>query len=975
MSDDGWQRVVDLYQAAQERTPEERSSFVKQAAAEDSDLRREIKSPLAQDDQSVAIDEQIPAAARSLLADNPGVQPGSFIGPYRVDSLLGVGGMGEVYRAHDPKLNRDVAIKILPAAFANDPDRLARFQREAQVLASLNHPNIAHIHGLEESNGVRALVMELVEGEDLAQLLTRGAIPIDEALPIAKQIAEALEAAHENGIIHRDLKPANIKVRPDGTIKVLDFGLAKAVEAAGTPTASVSMSPTITTPAMTQAGIILGTAAYMSPEQAKGRPADKRADIWAFGCVLYEMLTGQCPFKGEDVSDTLAAVLRGDPDWSALPRETPAGIHRLLRRCLAKDVRRRLPHIGVAQIEIDEALTEPELPGQTFRSGERTSMRLLWVGAGLLLMAIGALTAMILRPRPPAELEVVRFPIVAPDGATFGSNVVGRGAGSPAPQFAFAPDGRRLAYVMVSTGQPQLWVRRLDSVSPQLLPGTDDASFPFWSPDSRWIGFFAQGKLKRIEASGERRPETICEATAGEGGTWNRSGEIVFAANGTGPLSRVPERGGAPSVVTTLDPSHHEKSHSWPQFLPDGRHFLYLAMSDREEERAVYVSDIDSRARQMVLQTPVRVTYSPSGHLFFVHDGTLMVQPFDVRDMRLTGDASPIAEDLSYNLSNGRAAFSASDNGALAYRAGGTGGGGATWFDRTGARLDTLKGSTGYSDLRLSPDGQRLAFRQGSQPNLLGSSQNASDIWILDLARADVPSRFTFAAERFNQAPVWSPDGSRVAFSANDGGTSNLYDMSTAGIENPHVLLRSPLSKKATDWTKDGVIVFEVQDPKNRTDLWTLTSDGKASPFLQTPFVEEGGRVSPDGRWIAYISDEGGNLDVYVRSFPTGDRKRRVSNGGGLDPQWRQDSGELFYALPGGRLMAVEVKPGADFEPSGPKRVLDGLLDIRGSALFFANVGGYAVASNGQRFLAIERDTTTPIPITVVLNWPAELKK
>jgi hypothetical protein len=509
---------------------------------------------------------------------------GSRLGPYDVVALIGAGGMGEVYRARDTKLNRDVAIKVLPDLFAADPERLARFQREAQVLASLSHPNIAQIHGLEESDAVRGLVMELVEGDDVAQRLLRSPIPLHEALPIARQIAEALEAAHEQGIIHRDLKPANVKVRPDGTVKVLDVGLAKLVgpseagsHAAGSGTASAgsSQSPTLSVRA-TLAGVILGTAAYMSPEQARAKPVDRRTDIWAFGCVLFEMLAGRHPFDiGETVSDAVASILKNEPDWNALPPDTPAHIPTLLRRCLEKDPKKRLPHIGVARLELEE---EGGAAAPIAEGGAAPARRawLPWSVAGAFVIASGVLGMMTMpRVEPPAEL--VRFTIAVPEGTTLGHATGPRGSGPAAPHFAVSPDGRRLAYVVTTGDTPRLWVRRMDAVDGELLPGTEDASFPFWSPDSRLVAFFAEGKLKKIDAAGGR-PQTICDALAGEGGTWNRDGVIVFAPAPTGGLSRVAAVGGAPSLLTTPDPSRKETSHRWPQFLPDGRRFLYLAM-------------------------------------------------------------------------------------------------------------------------------------------------------------------------------------------------------------------------------------------------------------------------------------------------------------------------------------------------------------------------------------------------------------
>jgi eukaryotic-like serine/threonine-protein kinase len=630
---------------------------------------------------------------------------GVRLGSYDIVGLIGAGGMGEVYRARDTRLKREVALKILPESFATDPDRLARFQREAEVLASLNHPNIAAIYGLEEADGVRALVMELVEGETLADRIARGAIPIDEALSIAKQVAEALEAAHEHGVIHRDLKPANIKLRPDGTVKVLDFGLAKLTETgfgsrdSGFEGArgALSASPTITSPAMmTGIGVLLGTAAYMSPEQAKGRPADKRSDIWAFGCVIYEMLTGKRAFHADDVAETLAAVLRGEPDWKALPKGTPAELSRLLQECMSRDVRRRFRDIGDVLLRIDDIHRGPGTDSIDAVRRARRRERFAWAiaGAGAIVgFSAGLLTwrAMTSASQP----EPIEFSITAPPDTTFGG-LPGGGTGV-APQIAVSPDGRRVAFVGASKGTFKLWVRSLSSLEARELPGTEQAAFPFWSPDSRFVGFFAGGKLKKVSLDGGL-PLVLCDSVGGRGGTWNQNDVIVFAPSLSG-LFRVSASGGTPAPVTKLDERNRETGHRWPSFLPDGQHFFYTAVAGPlgsvSQASQVRIGSLDSNNIISLFAAESAVSYS-SGHLFFWRDGNLMAEPFNVGTLRPEGEPLPvaqrvIAEGLRY------VSASVSPTGVLVY---GTRRADAftqlTWRDRSGRILGTLGEPAGF---------------------------------------------------------------------------------------------------------------------------------------------------------------------------------------------------------------------------------------------------------------------------------------
>src|SRR5262245_41476589 len=687
------------------------------------------------------------------------MSPQESIAHYRITSKLGEGGMGTVYRATDTKLNRDVAIKILPDAFGQDPDRMARFEREAQVLASLNHPNIASIYGVEE----QAIVMQLVEGSPLA-----GPLPLETALPIARQIAEALEYAHEKGIIHRDLKPTNIKVTPEDSIKILDFGLAKALSSEsvlGDP----ASSPTITMRA-TLAGVIMGTAAYMSPEQARAGVADKRSDIWSFGVVLYELLTGRQLFAGDTVSDTLAAVLKTDPDWSALPSETPPAIRRLLRRCLERERKSRMRDIGDAHAEIEEAKRPAEQAPVTTPS--RPPRRMPWFLTGFGLAALAALIVAIVGFRETTpEPTATRFEIPLPEKTRL---LVGS-------RLAIAPDGRRIAFNAIGAdGHRMIWLRSLDSLEPRVLAGTENGGGMFWSPDSRWIAFFAAGKLKKIEAgaaSGAGPPQTICNVPGNVvSGAWSREGVILFGRPVGGGLSRVSQTGGEIVPATTLD--RLEAGHSWPQFLPDGRHFIYFSLSSQPENHAVYLGTLDGTEKTPLVRSSTQAVYVPpmagnsDGQLLFMREGSLMAQPFDTKSRKMTGEPLPVAERVWFYRTYGF--FSASETGVLVYGQGTSQSNETrlTWFDREGKPLGDADTPGSYSSVSLSRDGKLAAV---SKDDLQGNR----DIWILDLSRK-VTSKFTLEPSR-EIFPVWSPDASRVVFASSRDGQYNIYQKETFG--------------------------------------------------------------------------------------------------------------------------------------------------------------------------------------------------
>ena len=868
------------------------------------------------------------------------MSPQQSIAHYRIVSKLGEGGMGEVWRATDTKLGRDVAIKILPDAFAADCDRLARFTREAQVLASLNHPNIAAIYGVEE----RALVLELVDGPTLADRIGASPIPVDLALPIARQIAEALEYAHEKGLIHRDLKPANIKITPEGRVKVLDFGLAKAMASEASGAGRPEDSPTLTMRA-TMAGVILGTAAYMSPEQARGAAADKRSDIWSFGVVLYEMLAGRPLFGGETVSDTLAAVLKTTPDLTPMP----APFRQLVRRCLDKDSRRRLQAIGEARIALEDPLTgAPELPAQP-----QPRRPIAWIA----LAALFLLTSLVLtflhfghRPLPGSSL---RATIALP-------------ANSFIHSFALSPDGGWLALALMTEGRQQLWVRAMDGLQARSLPGTEDAQYPFWLPDSRYIAFFAQGKLKKIPINGGP-PQTLCDAVNARGGTSNRDGVILFAPT-NGPLQRVSDAGGSPAIVKAAERGTYRQ----PVFLPDDRHFLYVFTAGDPSKDGVYLAELDAPTGRRLLPDLSSVAWAPSapdakrGDLLFIRDRSLMAQPFDLKTLRFAGDPSPIADKASFGSDNISAMVSASAHGILvylygrnlAYRQ-------LTWLDRAGKELGKVGAPGVFRTIALSPDERTIAADHVT----VGIS---SDLWLYDLARG-TDSRFTYDPS-INSLPIWSPDGRRVAFASNRAGHLGLFlnDAGDAGREQP--LIQSASADYPSDWSRDGRYLLYVEsDPINKRDLWILPLEGdrKPVPFLQTEFNEAEGRFSPDGRWVAYTSDESGRFEVYVRPYPPAPGKWKVSLNGGACPRWRSDGKELFFLTLDGKLAAAGVTPASRdrFEAAAPKELFDahtGYPRPSEAPLF----NHYNVAAGGQRFLmnVIVADTAESV-LTVVTGW------
>jgi eukaryotic-like serine/threonine-protein kinase len=908
------------------------------------------------------------------MHSNLALAPGTRVGVYEVIAPIGEGGMGQVYRATDTTLGRQVAIKILPEAFASDPDRMARFEREAKTLGALNHPHIAAIYGFEKSPGMHALVMELIEGEDLSQRIARGAIPLDEALPIAKQIADALEAAHEQNIIHRDLKPANIKVRADGTVKVLDFGLAKALAPEGGGAAADAMnSPTLTRQgygaAGTQLGMIIGTAAYMAPEQAKGRAVDRRADIWAFGVVLYEMLTGRRAFEGDDVSEILASVLKTAPDLGVVPAGVSPSVRRLLRRCLEKDPRKRLSAIGDARLELDEI--DPAAPAVRAPAppARRSIVALLWPAA-VGIVATAAVAALLWpSSRSAPDTTVTRLSVVTPQGVDIYPD---------SAEVAISPDGRMVAFVVGNSGSittSQLWIRSLDAIAPRRLEGGDGAHLPFWSPDSRSIGFGADGKLKTLPVAGGRAEE-ICAAANFRGGAWNTNAVIVFAPEASGPLHRVPAGGGEPTPVTALDAARKQTAHRFPIFLPDGDHFLFAALpGGRDGAFDIFAGSLAANATTLVSSMHSAPVYAPSagsrrgepGWLLFSRRGVLTAQPFDADTLKMTGEAVSLADeptaqfDTTTQWTAGRGT-SVSSTGALAYFSALSVLTKAVWLDaagKPGGAVDLPPGR--YADIRVSPDATRAVF-------VRHSSQTESRLWLADLQRGQT-SPLT-AGRGLNASPVWSPDSTRVVFSSNRDGPEDLFvkDVTDASPERP-LYRSSVLFKYPNAWSPDGKwIAFYQVDPVTLENIYLLPASGEIAPkvYVAGSGSEIYGSVSADGKWLAYVSDDSGTPELYAQSFPAPGRRVRISTGGAGWSWWARDGRHIVYLDPRKTsLMIADVEPGETLKVGTP-RVMASLPP---------GVIAIDAMPDRQKWLALVPENAGAGTVTVVQNWMAGLKK
>lgn len=985
------ERLKEVFAAARALTPSDRDAYLSAACAGNEPLREEVKSLLASHERAKSFLES-PAMVRADGTPHIAqfTMEGRRLGAYHVKALLGAGGMGQVYCARDTELNRDVALKLLPDAFASDPDRLARMTREAQTLASLNHPHIAAIYGIAKSDGIRALVMELVEGEDLAQRLARGPIPLAEALPMAMQIAEALEAAHERGIIHRDLKPANIKIRADGAVKVLDFGLAKSNERSSSGVAmAVEDSPEIRRPAadLTATHMLLGTPAYMSPEQSKGRAADRRSDVWAFGVVLYEMLTGQHPFKGDGVSETLASVLTRQPDWTVLPAATPPLIRRLLRRCLEKDRTRRLADIADARLDIVDALSGPDIDSLMTPSISRTGGRLAWASSLLLVGLVVAAMMWTTRPAPIPPETTRTILSVAATGDTSGANPLEQRVGAPRPTrtaIALSPDGKTLVFDAIWGGRQQLYVRAMDQLSAMPISGTIGGYSPFFSPDGQWIGFGANGELRKVPLTGAPAV-TLCKAASLFGASWGDDGTIVFATQRNGVLWQVPATGGTPEALTALQPG--EYSHRLPHILPGSRAVIFTILKGPNlwDDAQIVVRSLETGKQTVLVTGGADGRYVSTGHLVYVRLGTLMAVPFDPVRLAVTGGATGVIDDvmqaadrnLSYMANTMAGQLTVSNTGALVYLTGGAiaaGDRSLAWVDRHGTKQTLPAPPRSYSGPRLSPDGQRVAV------NTLGPIQ----VWSVDIARGALTP---VTADGESDHGVFAPDGKRIVFRSGAGASEgNLYWKAADGSGTVERLTTSGRSQTPSSWSPDGAALAFVQEGDStgffQFDIWVMSmSDRKVRAVIHTAANEMTPEFSPDGRWLAYASSESGRQEIYVQPYPGPGERHLISTNGGWQPAWSRNGRELFYVQgglpnhPNGvpTLMSVRVETASAFRATTPEVVLES------PDLVIPWGRSYDVAPDGQRFLlTLHKEAPSnvaPAQMIFVQHWFEELRR
>ena len=838
----------------------------------------------------------------------------SRIGSYAIEREVGRGGMGVVYLGRDARLDRPVAIKILPDLVAGDPDRLARFEREARLLAAVVHPNIAAIHGIEEDQGRRFLVLEYVEGETLAQHLARGPLPIDETIEVCRQVAAAVEAAHEVGIVHRDLKPGNVKLTPGGTVKVLDFGLAKGggVGAADS-SPDLSQSPTLTVGA-TGVGTILGTAAYMSPEQARGKTVDRRTDIWSFGCVLYECLTGRSAFGGETVSDTIAIILQGQPDESRLPKKTPEKLRHLIARCLEKDARKRLRDIGDARLELEEiqaskisSITSRQTFGTRADAEASRSRAFPVLGLAIAMAVAGAvvgfgISRLIGNAPLPASL---RFTIQPPAGVDLD--------GDP-NELAISPDGKLLAFIGSDSTHRGLWMRRMDSFDAELLPGTQNASQPFWTPDGRYLAFFNDGKLSRMRVP-DGKPEQVCDAPSPRGSAWNARGILVYAPAATGALQRLDRIGGTPTAVTVVDSTAGETAHRWPSFLPDGDHFLYCALPVKDGEFEIHVGSLSSKQRVHVGRMGHSPRYVEPGYLVYERGGSLLAQRFDARKLQLVGDPFAIGAGPSAatNLS-ASPSFTVSATGVVAWVSAGSANTRLVWLDRNGREVGTVDAPPGqWGQVAISPEGRRVCAEQST-------TTGATDLWMIETERGTA-TRLTFG-QGDNTNPLWMPDGRSILFSSTRNGRRDIFRRALDGPGVDEAFYQSNVTfKDALDVSPDGkLVIFQQNEGTNGWDLLTLPgSGGPPAPYLVTRFVESFPQISPDGRWLVYISNESGSVQAYVQSFPVPGHKQQVARMGAFFALWHPNGREIILISEAGKLTSVAVEPGETLRFGTPR--------------------------------------------------------
>ena len=886
------------------------------------------------------------------------LSPGDRLGPYEILAPLGAGGMGEVYRAKDTRLGRDVAVKILPAHLSENAEVRERFEREARAISSLNHPHICTLYDIGREGQADYFVMELLDGESLAARLERGPLKLDEALKIAAQVADALAAAHKQGIVHRDLKPGNIALTKSGA-KVLDFGVAKLRDDA------LVDNLTRTTP-LTSQGAMLGTVQYMAPEQLEGKPVDHRADLFAFGAVMYEMLTGKRAFEGQSQASVIAAILTFDPrPVSQLIPTTPASLDRVVTSCLAKDpderwqsaadLARELRWIGGGTGTV--GVTTAPVAAAAVTTPRRGQARVAWiVAAGASIAAAASLAMLATRTRPPVSPgALTRFSIASPEGVTLASDGVNA---------RISPDGRTLAFSAASaTGTVSFWVRPLDSFVARPLAGTEDGALQFWSADGRYLAYFGNGKLSKIAVAGGA-PEAICSTGDGRGGTWSNRGVIVMAPQAAGPLFRVRDTGGEVVPVTVLDEKRQETGHRWPCFLPDGKHFLFVTLPAKQGNFDVFVGSIDSKERKFLFAASNAPVYAEPGYLIYMRGNTLVAHRFDAGGLATTGDPVSLGEAPAPSGWTGAPVVSASNDGVLARWGMGLPNTTLQWYDRTGKNVGEVPVPAGrFETVRLSPDGKRLAV-------VRRSGVAASDIWLFDLERP-VPSRFTFGPST-NYWPAWSPDGSRIAFASDRFGPEDIFvKLVNGAAEETAVLKGGALFKEPSSWSADGkTIIFEQPDPKTGWDLYLASADGASPPvpFLHAPGLERFGVVSPDGRWIAYYSDEAGRMELFVQSFPAPGAKYQVSNGGVayVNTRWTRGGKELmFVAADGFTVMSTEVAIGASFHAGEPRA----LFKLR------ADHVGVDFSPDGERILASTPAGRLQSPsITLEMNWPVLLR-
>ena len=883
------------------------------------------------------------------------LESGSKLGRYEIRSKLGAGGMGEVYRARDEKLNRDVAVKILPASLSENGDRLHRFEQEAQAAGALNHPNILAIYDVGTDGAAPYVVSELLEGESLRDRLAHGPVPSRKAIDYATQIARGLAAAHAKGIIHRDLKPDNLFITKDGHVKILDFGLAKLVQPA---TDDLAQTDVATRKVHTDPGTVMGTAGYMAPEQVLGKTVDHRADIFSFGAVLYEMLSGRRAFHRDSAIETLNAILKEEPpELTSTDHAIAPAVERVVWHCLEKSPERRFQSAtdvafaleslsGVTSHPSQQTLTQHR-PISTLRSWTRE--RLIWLGICIVLLAATTALAVAYFSRSEPNVRAVRLAFTAPENTTFSGDVT------------VSPDGSHIAFVANNAdGQRELWVRSLEADKPELLAGTEGANAPFWSPDSRSIGYFANGKLYRTEIA-HGRPQQLCDVREDRGGAWNRDGVILFG--GPEGLQRVSAQGGTPALATKVDAK--EEAHRWPFFLPDGHHFVFLADAQTTENHHIRVGSLDTQETQILLSAVSRIAYAPPGYLLYVNQGALVAHPFDARTLKVTGDPTTVAEHIAEIGENHEFDFSVSENGVLTYQVGSQKSR-LAWYDRTGKKLESVGEPDSYASISLSPDGGRALA------GLLDPDGRQSDIWLLDLSRG-TKARLTFNPQSDGD-PVWSPDGKRIVFTSNRSGDGHihLYDTSVSATGDEQALPTASADDIPTSWSHDGKnILFMRFQNDVPASLWLLSvADRQMKPLLQSPAYDvSGAAFSPNGRFIAYQSNESGRLEVYVQTFPLSGQKWLISSGGGVVPLWRGDGKELFYLTEDGKVMSAEVKTDSNFGSVLSKQLFR--MDIKRSPGY-----PYAVAADGSRFLINSpAEASNPAPMIVVFNWPATLNR